>query len=76
MNPIEERHRDSVFAIFKRLHAPDAFGGGSGVGLTIARKLVEQHQGCLWFDSQPGVGSTFYFSLPCAAPAAVDRHVE
>lgn len=73
---IEERHRDNVFAIFKRLHAPDEFGGGSGVGLTIARKLVEQHHGSLWFDSLPGVGSTFYFSLPCVAPAAVDRHVE
>ncbi len=64
---IEERHRDSVFAIFKRLHAHDVYGGGSGVGLTIARKLVEQHQGSLWFDSQPGVGSTFYFTLPGTA---------
>jgi light-regulated signal transduction histidine kinase (bacteriophytochrome) len=61
---IDLRHKDRVFAIFKRLHAQDAFGGGSGAGLTIARKKVEQHGGRLWFDSQPGAGSTFYFTLP------------
>ena len=61
---IDLRHKDRVFAIFKRLHAPDAFGGGSGAGLTIARKMVEQHLGQLWFDSQLGEGSTFYFTLP------------
>ena len=38
--------------------------GGSGAGLTIARKMVEQHRGRLWFDSLPGAGSTFYFTLP------------
>lgn len=62
---IAERHRELVFAIFKRLHPPTAFGGGSGAGLTIARKMVEQHKGRIWFDSQPGAGSTFYFTLPC-----------
>ena len=61
---IDMRHKDRVFAIFKRLHAQDAFGGGSGAGLTIARKMVERHQGLIWFDSQIGVGSTFYFTLP------------
>ena len=61
---IDLRHGDRVFAIFKRLHAQDAFGGGSGAGLTIARKMVEQHLGSIWFDSQVGVGSTFYFTLP------------
>ncbi|MEQ1685178.1 MAG: ATP-binding protein [Burkholderiaceae bacterium] len=61
---IDMRHKDRVFAIFKRLHAQDAFGGGSGAGLTIARKMVEQHGGCIWFDSQLGEGSTFYFTLP------------
>ena len=61
---IEARHKDLVFEIFKRLHSHDAFGGGTGAGLTIARKMVEQHTGRLWFDSQPGMGSTFYFTLP------------
>jgi light-regulated signal transduction histidine kinase (bacteriophytochrome) len=61
---IEERHRERVFGIFKRLHAQDAFGGGSGAGLTIARKMVEQHKGVVWFDSQAGQGTTFFFTLP------------
>ena len=61
---IEARHNTRVFEIFKRLHSHDAFGGGTGAGLTIARKMVEQHQGRIWFDSQPGLGSTFYFTLP------------
>jgi chemotaxis family two-component system sensor kinase Cph1 len=63
---IEDRHRDRVFAIFKRLHAEDGFGGGSGAGLTIVRKMVTQHGGLVWFDSKPGVGTTFYFTLPDA----------
>ncbi|CAN5892355.1 ATP-binding protein [soil metagenome] len=63
---IDARHKERIFMIFKRLHTPDAFGGGSGAGLTIARKMVEQHHGRLWFDSQPGVGSTFCFTLPRA----------
>ena len=61
---IDPRHKDRVFMIFKRLHAQDAFGGGSGAGLTIARKMVEQHHGRIWFDSVIGEGSTFYFTLP------------
>ena len=61
---IEARHKDRVFEIFKRLHAQDAYGGGSGAGLTIARKMVEQHRGRIWFDSIPGQGATFYFTLP------------
>ena len=60
---IDMRHRERVFVIFKRLHPRDAFGGGSGAGLSIARKLVEQHDGRIWFDAEPGVGSTFYFTL-------------
>jgi chemotaxis family two-component system sensor kinase Cph1 len=66
---IDQRHKDRVFMIFKRLHAQDAFGGGSGAGLTIARRMVEQHQGQIWFDSVLGEGTTFYFILPGPADA-------
>ena len=65
---IEARHKDRVFEIFKRLHAQDAYGGGSGAGLTIARKMVEQHRGRIWFDSIPGQGASFYFTLPGERP--------
>ena len=60
---IEERHRDRVFMMFKRLHAREAYGGGSGAGLAIVKKLVEQHRGAIWFESAPGVGTTFYLTI-------------
>lgn len=60
---IDMRHRERIFDIFKRLHPREAFGGGSGAGLAIARKLVEQHNGRIWLDAEPGVGSCFYFTL-------------
>ncbi|MGL5016621.1 MAG: ATP-binding protein [Luteolibacter sp.] len=60
---IEPRHFDIVFKMFRRLHARDTFGGGSGAGLTIVQKLVEQHRGSVWLESMPGTGSTFYFTL-------------
>ncbi|MEM9088321.1 MAG: ATP-binding protein [Cyanobacteria bacterium P01_F01_bin.53] len=60
---IREKHLTSVFRIFKRLHAPNRFGGGTGAGLTIARKIAERHGGILWLSSVYGEGSTFYFTL-------------
>jgi light-regulated signal transduction histidine kinase (bacteriophytochrome) len=60
---IAVKHRAQVFGIFKRLHTRDAFGGGSGAGLTIARRLVERHGGLLWLTSALGEGSTFFFTL-------------
>lgn len=60
---IAEQHRDTVFRIFKRLHEQSKFGGGSGAGLTIVKKIVERHGGRIWLDSTPGAGTTFYFTL-------------
>lgn len=62
---IEPRHFDLIFKMFKRLHGRESFGGGSGAGLTIVQKLVEQHHGTVWLESAPGTGTTFYFTL-CA----------
>ena len=67
---IEERHRERVFLMFKRLHARDAFGGGSGAGLAVVKKLIDHHQGRIWFESEPGVGTSFYFTLGSGEPAA------
>ena len=60
---IPERHLDTVFRIFKRLHGRDQFGGGTGAGLTIVRKIVERHHGRVWIESTPGEGTTVLFTL-------------
>jgi len=60
---IRQKHFQSIFRIFKRLHGRDKFGGGTGAGLTIAKKLVERHGGRLWLESTFGEGTTFFFTL-------------
>jgi len=49
--------------MFRRLHGRDDYGGGTGTGLTIVKKLVERHGGEVWVQSVPGQGTTFYFTL-------------
>ncbi len=61
---IPDKHREAIFRIFKRLHPSKKYGGGTGAGLTIAKKIVERHNGSLWVESTYGKGSTFYFTLP------------
>jgi len=55
--------RTRIFAAFKRLH-PQATFEGSGLGLTICRRIVELHGGHIWLRSSSGRGSTFCFTLP------------
>ncbi|MEO0739975.1 MAG: ATP-binding protein [Bacteroidota bacterium] len=63
---IRPRHFEAVFGIFRRLHGRDQYGGGSGAGLTIVRRIVERHGGVVWVTSDFGEGSTFFFSFPVA----------
>jgi signal transduction histidine kinase len=60
---IPTQHHENIFRIFKRLHEQNKFGGGTGAGLTIVKKIVERYGGRIWLESVPGEGTVFYFTL-------------
>ena len=61
---IDPEFHDDVFKMFKRLNAPEAFGEGTGAGLSFVQKVIEGNGGEIRLHSVPGEGSTFYFTFP------------
>jgi len=69
---IAQEDQDKIFEPFHQLDGSTRRRhGGRGLGLTISRKFVEMHRGKMWLESEPGVGTTFYFSLPIEPPPPI-----
>ena len=60
---IDKDHQEQIFEVFKRLHRREEYPG-TGIGLSIVKKIINHHGGQIWVESELGKGTTFYFTIP------------
>jgi signal transduction histidine kinase len=60
---IDKKYHNEIFGIFRRLHAESEYEG-TGAGLSIVKRIIKDHDGTVWIDSEAGKGAIFYFTIP------------